>query len=161
MSLSVPAYRYRDIAHVSYLSPMQQTSSSGQGYIGKAQIACEISRSRSLLFVARGATVRSGKIFILIRFSAVLFKTSIRNGLERFTDTQTLQVPAATFQEWPLRDAVLKRAVMNGVATFQVQFTWDPCINRDHKADAAMSLQSNALVRSHLATERRIVVRTA
>ena len=40
------------------------------------------------------------------------------------SDTRTFQAAAATFQEWSLPDAALKRAVVNGVATFQLQFTW-------------------------------------
>ena len=36
--------------------------------------------------------------------------------------------PAATFEEWPLGDTVLKRVTMDGSPpTFMVQFTWDLC----------------------------------
>ncbi len=41
----------------------------------------------------------------------------------------------AKFEEWPLKDAVLKRAMVNGLATFQLQFTWDPCAeHKQHKS---------------------------
>lgn len=47
----------------------------------------------------------------------------------------TVQVPLANFEEWPLQNAVLKRATVNGLATFQLQFTWDSCANhrREHR----------------------------
>ncbi|KAK3695690.1 hypothetical protein B0T22DRAFT_456004 [Podospora appendiculata] len=35
----------------------------------------------------------------------------------------------ASFGEWPLDDAVLKRTIVNGVATFQMEFSWDACVN--------------------------------
>ena len=36
------------------------------------------------------------------------------------------QDPRAMFEEWPLGNAVLKRVIVDGLATFQLQFTWDP-----------------------------------
>ena len=39
----------------------------------------------------------------------------------------------AKFQEWPLQNVTLKRIVVNGQATFQLQFGWDPHID-DHPA---------------------------
>jgi hypothetical protein len=39
------------------------------------------------------------------------------------------QAPTAKVEEWPLGQAVLKRTVINGSATFQIQFTWEPCMN--------------------------------
>jgi len=46
--------------------------------------------------------------------------------LER--DAETDRTPAATFEEWPLGNAVLKRVTMNGSPpTFMLQFTWGPC----------------------------------
>ena len=36
-------------------------------------------------------------------------------------------VAAATFEEWPLQNATLKRILVNGVATFQLQFDWNVC----------------------------------
>jgi hypothetical protein len=35
----------------------------------------------------------------------------------------------AEFEEWPLKDAVLKRVLVDDLATFQLQFTWDFCAN--------------------------------
>ncbi|RYP48549.1 hypothetical protein DL768_005588 [Monosporascus sp. mg162] len=51
---------------------------------------------------------------------------SRESTLER--DIETDRAPAATFEEWPLRDAVLKRVTMNGSPpNFMLQFTWGPC----------------------------------
>ncbi|KAH7377256.1 hypothetical protein B0T11DRAFT_201636, partial [Plectosphaerella cucumerina] len=35
--------------------------------------------------------------------------------------------PVTTFKEWPLDRVTLKRVVDDGVATFQLQFSWDLC----------------------------------
>jgi len=37
------------------------------------------------------------------------------------------QVPRGMFEGWPLGNVVLKRVTADGLATFQLQFTWDPC----------------------------------
>lgn len=43
-------------------------------------------------------------------------------------DAEADKTPTATFEEWPLGNAVLKRVTMDGSPpTFMVQFTWDPC----------------------------------
>ncbi|EGY23848.1 uncharacterized protein VDAG_05286 [Verticillium dahliae VdLs.17] len=39
----------------------------------------------------------------------------------------------ARFEEWPLQDVALKRVTVNGVATFQLQFSWDR--RADHRRD--------------------------
>ncbi len=74
-------------------------------------------------------------------------------------DNETVQVPAARFQEWPLGNAVLKRVVINGQATFQLQFTWDPCTNDKHKASTVKGVQSNILVKSCRSTRRKTATR--
>jgi hypothetical protein len=43
-------------------------------------------------------------------------------------EEETVEAGFASFEEWPL-DAVLKRVWVDGVATFQVEFTWNPCTN--------------------------------
>ncbi|KAK4149901.1 hypothetical protein C8A00DRAFT_46588 [Chaetomidium leptoderma] len=43
-------------------------------------------------------------------------------------EEETLEAAFASFEEWPL-EAVLKRVLVDGVATFQVEFTWNPCAN--------------------------------
>jgi hypothetical protein len=43
-------------------------------------------------------------------------------------EEETVEAAFASFEEWPL-EAVLKRAWVDGVATFQVEFTWNPCMN--------------------------------
>jgi len=58
--------------------------------------------------------------------SATHSSSSREPTLER--DTETDRTPAATFEEWPLGNAVLKRVTMNGSPpTFMLQFTWGPC----------------------------------
>lgn len=37
-------------------------------------------------------------------------------------------VRGTKFEEWPLSDVVLKRITIQGRATFQLQFEWDPCL---------------------------------
>jgi hypothetical protein len=44
--------------------------------------------------------------------------------------------PITTFQEWPLEGATLKRVVEGGVATFQLQFSWDLCTERGNYVEA-------------------------
>ncbi|RYP31679.1 hypothetical protein DL767_005592 [Monosporascus sp. MG133] len=40
---------------------------------------------------------------------------------------EVVDVISAKFEEWPLEDTVLKRVIMDGLVTFQLQFTWDLC----------------------------------
>ncbi|KAK0655351.1 hypothetical protein B0T16DRAFT_451049 [Cercophora newfieldiana] len=64
--------------------------------------------------------------------------------LER--DTETDRAPAATFEEWPLGDTVLKRVTMDGSPpTFMVQFTWDQCA--EHTASEEWPLGNAVLKR--------------
>jgi hypothetical protein len=53
-------------------------------------------------------------------------QSSKRSALEEETRAEAT---FASFEEWPLDAVVLKRALVNGIATFQVQFTWNPCLN--------------------------------
>lgn len=43
---------------------------------------------------------------------------------------ETPEAGFASFEEWPL-EAVLKRVWVGGAATFQVEFTWNPCTNHE------------------------------
>lgn len=43
---------------------------------------------------------------------------------------ETPEAGIASFEEWPL-EAVLKRVWVGGAATFQVEFTWNPCTNHE------------------------------
>ncbi|KAF2962626.1 hypothetical protein GQX73_g10947 [Xylaria multiplex] len=49
--------------------------------------------------------------------------------------------PKPVFEEWPLGNAVLKRVTVNGITTFQVQFTWDSCAMHKHKDRATKDPQ--------------------
>ncbi|KAK3689483.1 hypothetical protein B0T22DRAFT_461609, partial [Podospora appendiculata] len=42
--------------------------------------------------------------------------------------------PIARFEEWSLENAVLKRTIVNSVATFQLEFSWDACANHGQVA---------------------------
>ncbi|KAK3371613.1 hypothetical protein B0T24DRAFT_327555 [Lasiosphaeria ovina] len=44
----------------------------------------------------------------------------------RYEDDGAPQSCTGTFQDWRLEDAVLKRVIVDGVATFQLQFSWTP-----------------------------------
>ncbi|RYP15610.1 hypothetical protein DL765_005589 [Monosporascus sp. GIB2] len=46
--------------------------------------------------------------------------------------TEAVHTAAAKFEEWPLEDAVLKRVILEGVPTFQLQFSWGACTNVTH-----------------------------
>ena len=43
------------------------------------------------------------------------------------SEEETAKAHAAKFEEWPLGNAVFKRVALDGITTFQLQFTWDPC----------------------------------
>ncbi|KAK3899256.1 hypothetical protein C8A05DRAFT_46630 [Staphylotrichum tortipilum] len=53
-------------------------------------------------------------------------------------EEETLGAAFASFEEWPL-EAVLKRVWVDGAATFQVEFTWNPCTNHGHNDRAPKS----------------------
>lgn len=50
------------------------------------------------------------------------------------------EAPVAEFGEWPLDNAVLKRIIVDNQATFQIQFTWDCCV--DNKRGGQYPLDS-------------------
>jgi hypothetical protein len=54
-------------------------------------------------------------------------------GISRHTRTEN----TAKFEEWPLQNAVLKRVSMEGIATFQVQFDWDPRLAQNPHASSS------------------------
>ncbi|KAK3364363.1 hypothetical protein B0T25DRAFT_61935 [Lasiosphaeria hispida] len=56
----------------------------------------------------------------------------------------TTHIPEAKFEEWPLQDAVLKRATVNGLATFQLQFTWGNCTDDVHKDRATSQVMGDS-----------------
>ncbi|KEY63890.1 hypothetical protein S7711_11563 [Stachybotrys chartarum IBT 7711] len=56
-----------------------------------------------------------------------------------------VQTPATKFKEWPLREAILKRITINGSATFQLQFTWEPCENKEAGANQASTKASSLM----------------
>ncbi|CAM1509671.1 Fc.00g000060.m01.CDS01 [Cosmosporella sp. VM-42] len=50
-------------------------------------------------------------------------------------ETQVTAV-LASFEEWPLENASLKRITENGKTTFQLQFNWTPCTKHGHASSA-------------------------
>ncbi|KAH7119374.1 hypothetical protein B0J13DRAFT_568739, partial [Dactylonectria estremocensis] len=54
----------------------------------------------------------------------------------------------ATCQEWQLDNVILKRVVLNGVATFQLQFGWDMCSKYDNAVDAVHDRRHRAFAGS-------------
>ena len=97
------------------------------------------SRTRStLLRTAPGRQARSGSASgsRQVRSSASGQTSSDRRGIPSPPSPQgsgdgegTAPAPIAKYDEWPLKDAVLKSVMVNGLATFQIQFTWGPCAN--------------------------------
>ncbi|KAK4206404.1 hypothetical protein QBC37DRAFT_300861 [Rhypophila decipiens] len=50
-------------------------------------------------------------------------------------------VKDAKFEEWPLENAVFKRVTLDGIATFQLQFSWDPCLDQDrHRVRSSIAV---------------------
>ena len=67
-------------------------------------------------------------------------------SLER--DIEVDRTPAATFEEFPLGDAVLKRVTMDGSPpTFMVQFTWDQCA--EHGAEYCRTENRGTTAKRH------------
>jgi hypothetical protein len=68
----------------------------------------------------------------------------------------------AKFEEWPLEDAVLKRVTVNGLPTFQIQFTWNACTNVVHKDRATgQAIGSDSSTGWHNSTKRGSRTRVA
>ena len=67
------------------------------------------------------------------------------------------QAPTAKFEEWPLERAVLKRITINGSATFQLEFNWEPCGNNHVKARG--SSNKNPLPRARPGAKRRVAAK--
>ncbi|KAK0701740.1 hypothetical protein B0T26DRAFT_528825 [Lasiosphaeria miniovina] len=68
-------------------------------------------------------------------------------GFDTVDDRPVSQSSAGDFNEWPLKDAVLKRVIVDGIATIQLQFSWPPCTNC-----VARSRQSNSLPKMPIST---------
>jgi hypothetical protein len=48
------------------------------------------------------------------------------------SDETEVRAVLASFEEWPLENASLKRIAENGKTTFQLQFAWTPCTKHGH-----------------------------
>lgn len=57
-----------------------------------------------------------------------------------------VQASMASFEEWLLQNAVLKHVTVDGLATFQLQFTWNSCANHKRKDFAAGNRPNKSLV---------------
>ncbi|TGJ84457.1 hypothetical protein E0Z10_g4337 [Xylaria hypoxylon] len=68
-----------------------------------------------------------------VRTSASGRKRSDRHSVLSSPSSQKSIDRKATFEEWPLGNAVLKRVTVGGMATFQVEFTWDSCATHGRK----------------------------
>ncbi|KAH6949374.1 hypothetical protein BKA56DRAFT_596549 [Ilyonectria sp. MPI-CAGE-AT-0026] len=53
------------------------------------------------------------------------------------SDETEVRAVLASFEEWPLENASLKRITENGKTTFQVQFDWTPCTKHGHASSTA------------------------
>ncbi|KAH6986798.1 hypothetical protein EDB80DRAFT_511541, partial [Ilyonectria destructans] len=52
------------------------------------------------------------------------------------SDETEVRAVLASFEEWPLENASLKRITENGKTTFQLQFDWTPCAKPGHASSA-------------------------
>lgn len=59
-------------------------------------------------------------------------------------EEETVETAFASFEEWPL-EAVLKRLWVDGAATFQVEFKWNPCMNHGQNDRAPESPRRKSL----------------
>ncbi|KAB5518243.1 hypothetical protein GE09DRAFT_933727, partial [Coniochaeta sp. 2T2.1] len=57
------------------------------------------------------------------------------------------------FEEWALQDVVLKCVTANGLATFQLQFVWDSCVNHRRKDPTTGRLQYQSPVKRRFTPE--------
>ncbi|RYP25339.1 hypothetical protein DL767_008434 [Monosporascus sp. MG133] len=68
---------------------------------------------------------------------------------------------AAKFEEWPLGNAVLKRILVDGVATFQLEFSLNACANHGQRDRAPESLRRKLLAEGTSSTGRALPSRIA
>ncbi|RYP03297.1 hypothetical protein DL764_005238 [Monosporascus ibericus] len=68
------------------------------------------------------------------------------------------RAPSATFQEWSLEDATLKRVFIGGQALFQIQFSWNSRMNDHSVADVGsrVGVRTSTPRRSRRALRRAI-----
>jgi hypothetical protein len=75
-------------------------------------------------------------------------------------EEETLEAAFASFEEWPL-EAVLKRVWVGGTATFQVEFTWNPCTDHGQNDRAPESPQRKPFTGRISSTARALPSRVA
>ena len=75
-------------------------------------------------------------------------------------EEETLEAAFASFEEWPL-EAVLKRVWVGGTATFQVEFTWNPCTDHGQNDRAPESPQHKPFTGRISSTARALPSRVA
>lgn len=68
------------------------------------------------------------------------------------------RAPSATFQEWSLEDATLKRVFIGGQALFQIQFSWNSRMNDHSVADVGSraGVRTSTPRRSRRASRRAV-----
>ncbi|KAK4098109.1 hypothetical protein N658DRAFT_544685 [Parathielavia hyrcaniae] len=81
-------------------------------------------------------------------------RSSLRPRLQRGTihpppsperDIKVDRTPAASYEEFPLGDAVLKRVTMDGSpSTFMLRFTWDSLQHMQHARNGPLEMQSSS-----------------
>ncbi|KAL3962937.1 hypothetical protein ACCO45_004460 [Purpureocillium lilacinum] len=64
----------------------------------------------------------------------------------------------AKFEEWPLQNASLKRVIVRGVATFQLQFEWPP--HTGHTRQNAITRKVNRTLTKSLSSQQRRIAST-
>lgn len=69
-------------------------------------------------------------------------------------DGEDIGAIGARFEEWPLQNAILKRVIVDGVATFQLQFEW-PLPTAHGQRGATTRKVTRASIRGHDSQPRR------
>ncbi|KAH8659508.1 hypothetical protein BGZ61DRAFT_540276 [Ilyonectria robusta] len=98
-------------------------------------------RSRSTQSTYRGKYAQASGILSPASSQATPDETEVRAVL-------------ASFEEWPLENASLKRITENGKTTFQVQFDWTPCTNHGHASSTARDRVDLPLTRARSRAKR-------
>lgn len=70
-------------------------------------------------------------------------------------EEETVKAPVAKFEEWPLGNAVFKRVTLNGVPTFQLQFTRDPCPKHGEGYRVTENRSSNSPAKRHRSARQK------
>ncbi|KAH6866156.1 hypothetical protein B0T10DRAFT_74951 [Thelonectria olida] len=131
----------KNLRHKGYSSDLAAEESDPEGETSGEDEQCLRKRRR----VSKSSTgsirhaAASDKGRASRRYSTRPTKWDNRSRTSRIASPPLSQTPCtevgavlARFEEWPLENVSLKRIMENGRTTFQLQFDWTPCTEREH-----------------------------